>query len=108
MLLRYPLSNMRERNSSIIEILPYQEFTKKHVDHSINNLINNEPNKNLQKILRDALFPGRRLRPTLLNMLIPNTSIQRDKDESLTKLQLAVEMLHRASIIVDDLLDFVF
>ena len=73
---------------------------KKTIDELLSNLIN-EQEVSLRPYLNDSFFPGRRMRPTLLYMLLGAKYFTKEY----LPLYIAVELIHRSSIILDDLID---
>ncbi len=58
----------------------------------------------LQPLIRAAVVPARRIRPALLSLLV-GYEIQPKIQEATSNLGISVELLHRASLIVDDIID---
>lgn len=82
---------------------PYQEQS----DAVVREWIHNAVPKHMKSLIRDATFPGRRMRPSLmlfLKDLSPSVVSTRDQQRC-EQMALAVELLHRASIIADDVID---
>lgn len=72
---------------------------KEKVDLLLDKLIDTHDNKYLQKMLHHALDGGKRLRAVIV--LIVNDSFQ--NDINLNKSALAIELIHNASLILDDM-----
>lgn len=75
----------------------YQEKVNKYIDSYIENI----EDSILKNLVFNAMNPGRRLRPILFLRLVSKLSNSSDFKE----ICLALELVHRASIILDDLLD---
>lgn len=90
-------------NNASVSILSNRIQFKDKVEGSISEFIDSKENEPIREIVRHALFPGRRLRPVLLYKLSVLNGIEEEK--YLDLLALAVELCHRSSIIVDDLVD---
>lgn len=77
------------------------EKFKGRIDQVLNDYIAGQGH--MQELLLEALFPGRRSRPTLFYSLIGHSKKISRKD--VDNVALALELNHRASIILDDLID---
>src|ERR1700759_3273893 len=91
-------------NTAIDAVFPNHRDYKQEVDSKLNNLLSLCDNNSLRSVITDAMFPGRRLRPTLLYWLCDVHPAKND-DPLLDLLAKAIELAHRASIITDDMLD---
>lgn len=74
------------------------------VDSSLRKLINTQHNT-LSVYLIDALFPGRRMRPIILYMLLRSSLNKGNQLDTYIPLLNAVELIHRSAIILDDMID---
>lgn len=90
-------------NNTSVSILSNRIHFKDKIEGTLSKFIDSKANKPIREIVRHALFPGRRLRPTLLYKLSAPNSIK--EEECLDSLALAVELCHRSSIVIDDLVD---
>jgi len=82
---------------------PYKEF----IDFTIKEWLT-QKNLNNKHLLKKALFPGRRMRPILLLMLLTSENELKafcDSNPKYLNDCIILELLHRASIIVDDIVD---
>lgn len=82
------------------------DLAKKHA--SARALVNkallawiNSQDKTIQKMLKKAVFPGRRIRSSLVILL----SSSNHYTKNCLRLALAIELAHRASIVADDIMD---
>lgn len=98
------LSNEFLEDKLIFDFLPIQNKIKNNLESNLDAFIASETPVPLQILLRNALFPGRRLRPTLLYLLTGN-NISSSNEFIINQLSLALELCHRSSIIIDDLID---
>ncbi len=73
------------------------------VESGLNRWITAEVPVELQQLIRDGIWPGRRIRPSLFLYLA--TSVE-EVDKKLSDIAVGIELVHRASIIADDILDF--
>jgi MFS transporter, UMF1 family len=101
------LSTPKGTNNNATKIVlalgPYQERSDAIVREWIHNVVP----RHMKSLIRDATFPGRRMRPSLmlfLKDLSPSVVSARDQQRC-EQVALAVELLHRASIIADDIID---
>lgn len=92
---------------SIDALLPRHNFFKDRIDQQLLSCAPDSPDSLFATLTRSALFPGRRLRPFLLYWLLDtqNADSQRPQDQDIDLVALAVEYAHRASIILDDIID---
>jgi len=88
----------------IDQLLPEQRAVKSRMDERLGAIISRSEGAVPHSLLHDALFPGRRMRPFLLFHLVGGSDIAKAHPE-IDTLALGVELAHRASIIVDDLMD---
>lgn len=89
---------------SIQEVLPGHAAAKRRIDALLEEFLARHTNVVSRGLLRTALFPGRRLRPALLTHLVGLQGWAKTADD-LDRIALAAELGHRASIILDDLID---
>ena len=89
-------------NNYTINILEDQKKFKSITDELLEDMIK-EVDIFPHNVIRDALFPGRRLRPTLFFMLL-NEEIHFSRMTT-NNLAVVIELAHRSSIIIDDLID---
>ena len=73
------------------------------IDSSLSDIVKNYPDPQERKILERALFPGRRLRPLLFYTLLDNKTCL--SQSPFLDIAVCIELCHRASIILDDLID---
>ena len=86
-----------------LEYQTYLEGTRKEMDTEISSLFRKVANLRLnEKIVYVLQTQGKLLRPTLV--LLSGQSVGADK-EPLKKLALAIELLHEATLVHDDILD---
>jgi geranylgeranyl pyrophosphate synthase len=90
------------KDASIDVSLPGHRKLKRGIDEQLCLFVRRAETIGLGEIVRTALFPGRRLRPTLLYSLCRTSPKLMDDVDHLA---CAVELAHRASIITDDMLD---
>ena len=92
------------RAPNVVQVLrPYQERS----DALVRKWIQNIAPLHMMALIEDAVSPGRRIRPSLQLLLIDLcSSANNDRDrQECEQVALAVELLHRASIIADDIID---
>lgn len=89
---------------SIGDFLPQHEALRRTVDGDIDALIEKERHPDIRRQLRAALYPGRRLRPVLFLHLCASLGLS-GTSRPVRTVALALELAHRASILVDDLVD---
>lgn len=87
-----------------IDILPGHVQIKAKIERFLLTFLKSRENECVYRLVERALFPGRRLRPILLHLLATPNPIQ-TTNRDLEILALAVELCHRSSIIIDDLID---
>ncbi|MFA6474421.1 MAG: polyprenyl synthetase family protein [Patescibacteria group bacterium] len=73
------------------------------VDENLNHFVMATSDSVLRGLLRDALFPGRRLRPLTFMLLLEKNTVSNDLIAG--ELATVIELCHRGSIILDDLID---
>lgn len=86
------------KSNFTINNIENREVVRKIIDQRLSDLCNKS-----ELEIRDAIFPGRRLRPTLLMLLSKDESAV-DIEDVIT-VSVSIELAHRASIILDDLVD---
>jgi len=91
------------KDNTSVAILSNHSYLKEKVEESLSRFISSKVNNPIRRSVNSALFPGRRLRPVLLYQLLNSANTQ--EDTNLDSLALAVELCHRSSIIIDDLID---
>lgn len=70
----------------------------------LKSFLKNEKNPLIQKMSEYAIFPGRRTRPMLILGIAESANVNIKQDD-LIKSCFAIELFHRAAIVLDDLLD---
>ena len=74
------------------------------LDEALAEVAEKQADRQVRRLLHAALFPGRRLRPILFMSLAG--SCPKDKNfRSLEDVAVAIELCHRGSIIMDDMID---
>lgn len=89
------------QSDSTINILSKQNEYKNQIDEMLNKYIESIQPESMRQYIKDALFPGRRLRSFLLMILCQDTI----GSNELCLLCTAIELCHRSSIILDDMID---
>lgn len=86
------------KKSKIVYMKKYQSY-KEYIDQYMQNNIINHKNQEFNNILKDSLSEGKRLRP----IIVIDICNSLNKNLDLTKIGMSIEIIHNASLILDDL-----
>lgn len=94
---------MLPENNISADILPNRRVLKNRIERFLNKFIIMDNIKEVQPLIRKAIFPGRRLRPILFYLFI--SCNENDITYEIDRIALCLELCHRSSIIIDDIID---
>lgn len=98
---------MIKQNSLTNEILNHHKKYKLYINQLLRDYMSSLYQNGIVAFLDYALFPGRRLRSSLLKLLCSYDNENRESEFTsiLDRLCIAIELCHRSSLILDDLID---